>query len=54
ALVHGSGSALLPYWVLGFAFAMVFEWTGSLWASVILHGLWNLAVFLGMVVFAQS
>ncbi len=54
SLVHMSPAAFLPYMTLGIAFALVFEWTGSLWASIILHGLWNAVVFGCMAVITLS
>ncbi len=54
ALLHMSPAAFLPYMGLGVAFALVFEWTGSLWASIILHGLWNAVVFGCMAVVTLS
>ncbi len=30
-----------PYFVLSAAFCLAYEWTGSLWTSILLHGLWN-------------
>ncbi|MSP91840.1 MAG: CPBP family intramembrane metalloprotease [Myxococcales bacterium] len=52
AALHMAPQALIPYTLLGLAFGLVYEWTGSLWASIVLHGLWNLGVFalLGLVV----
>ncbi len=54
AAMHGSPSQMLPYVVLGLAFALVYEWVGSLWASVILHSLWNLGTFVVLVCAALS
>ena len=54
ALLHMALPLLLPYLLLGVAFALVYEWTGSLWASVTLHALWNGAVLGLLVVVAQS
>jgi membrane protease YdiL (CAAX protease family) len=44
AFIHASPSAFLPYAALGLAFGLVYEWVGSLWASITLHALWNLVV----------
>ena len=33
--------ALGPYLVLSAAFCLAYEWTGSLWTSILLHALWN-------------
>ncbi len=44
AFIHSSPSAFLPYAALGLAFGLVYEWVGSLWASITLHALWNLVV----------
>ncbi|MCO4761070.1 MAG: CPBP family intramembrane metalloprotease [Myxococcales bacterium] len=54
SLLHMSPAAFLPYMTLGVAFALVFEWTGSLWSSIILHGLWNAIVFGCMAVVTLS
>ncbi len=37
--------SLGPYLVLSGAFCLAYEWTGSLWTSILLHGLWNLLSF---------
>ncbi len=49
AAMHGSPGQMLPYVVLGLAFALVYEWVGSLWASIIVHSLWNLGTFVVLV-----
>lgn len=54
SLVHMAPAAFLPYMMLGVAFALVFEWTGSLWTSIFLHGLWNAVVFGCMAVITLS
>jgi membrane protease YdiL (CAAX protease family) len=54
AVLHVAPAALGPYVLLGAAFALVFEWTGSLWASVVLHGLWNAVVFAWSAMLALS
>lgn len=54
ALLHLSPSQIAPYLLLGVAFGLVFEWVGSLWASIVLHGLWNAVVFAGVVLVALS
>jgi membrane protease YdiL (CAAX protease family) len=42
ALVHVQPGNLLPLTVLGVLFALVREATGTLWAPVLCHALWNL------------
>ncbi len=45
--------SLGPYFVLSAAFCLAYEWTGSLWTSMLLHGLWNglsFAVLVGVAV----
>lgn len=54
ALLHMALPLLLPYILLGAAFALVFEWTGSLWASITLHALWNGAVLGMLLVVSQA
>ena len=54
ALLHMAPTALLPYVTLGVAFALVYEWVGSLWASIVLHGLWNAVVFSFVTAIALS
>lgn len=41
ALAHGDLQALLVLATLGALFALLYERTGSLWPSVLAHGLWN-------------
>ena len=54
AILHMAPQSLLPYTVLGLAFGLVYEWTGSLWASIVLHGLWNFIVFAFVAAMALS
>lgn len=54
ALLHMAPQSLLPYTLLGLAFGLVYEWVGSLWASIVLHGLWNLVVFSFVAAIALS
>lgn len=54
AILHFSPAYLPPYVTLGLAFALVYEWSGSLWSSIVLHGLWNLMVFSWMAALALS
>jgi len=54
ALLHMAPTQLVPYAMLGLVFGLVFEWVGSLWAAIILHGLWNAVVFAGIVLVALS
>ncbi len=53
ALLHLAAPLLLPYVLLGVAFAVLYEWTGSLWASITLHALWN-AVVLALIVLVSA
>ena len=46
--------SLGPYFVLSAAFCLAYEWTGSLWTSVLLHGLWNALSFAALVGVAIS
>jgi len=39
--VHGNLAALLPLCILGMLLAAVYEWTGSLWAPIAVHALFN-------------
>jgi membrane protease YdiL (CAAX protease family) len=54
AILHMAPTQLIPYTMLGLVFGLVFEWVGSLWASIVLHGLWNAVVFAGIVLVALS
>lgn len=54
ALLHAAPYAMVPYVTLGLAFGLVYEWTGSLWASIVLHALWNSVVFAGAMAIAMS
>jgi membrane protease YdiL (CAAX protease family) len=54
ALLHVAPHALLPYIGLGLAFGLIYEGVGSLWASIILHSLWNAVVFARILVVAAS
>lgn len=54
AVMHMSPAQVPQYFVLGAAFALAYEWVGSLWASVILHCLWNLGAFVVMVCVVRS
>lgn len=49
--VHPS---LGPYFVLSAGFCLAYEWTGSLWTSILLHGLWNGLSFAVLVGVALS
>ena len=53
ALLHMAAPLLAPYVLLGVAFALLYEWTGSLWASITLHALWN-AVVLALIVLVSA
>jgi membrane protease YdiL (CAAX protease family) len=54
AVMHVAPTQLPQYLVLGMGFALAYEWAGSLWASIILHGLWNLGTFVLMVCVIRS
>lgn len=41
--VHGSVSALLPLFIFGIVLVALYEFTGSIWAPVAVHGLFNSA-----------
>jgi len=43
-----------PYLVLSAAFCLAYEWTGSLWTPILLHGLWNGLSFAVLVGIALS
>ena len=45
ALLHVSPLNLLPIFVMGLAFAYVYERTGSLWIAILMHAVNNGAVF---------
>lgn len=45
ALIHGDLPALLPLFVLGLIFAWIYRKSGSLWACVLLHSMWNATTF---------
>ncbi len=40
-LVHGHLWSLVPLSILGVILAFVYEWSGSLWASILLHAAFN-------------
>ena len=46
--------SLGPYLVLSAAFCLAYEWTGSLWTPILLHGLWNGLSFAVLVGIALS
>ncbi len=54
AVLHVAPHVLLPYIGLGLAFGLVYEWVGSLWASIVLHALWNAVVFGHILLVAAS
>lgn len=47
ALVHITPGVLVPIFVIGLVLAYLYERTGSLWPSIILHALVNAVAFLG-------
>ncbi|MSQ84666.1 MAG: CPBP family intramembrane metalloprotease [Myxococcales bacterium] len=52
--MHMAPDQLLPYTVLGVGFALTYVWVGNLWASVVLHGLWNAGSFVLTIGIALS
>jgi len=54
ATVHMSPTFILLFATLSVAFSLVFEWVGSLWASIVLHGLWNACVLIYVLCVAFS
>ncbi len=54
AAVHLSADQMLPLTLLGIGFALVYVWVGNLWASVVLHALWNTGSFVLTVGLALS
>lgn len=49
AAVHQSVELFLPLFGLGVILALVYHYSQSLWASIITHGLWNLATVVAIV-----
>ena len=47
SLVHVLPGVLLPIFVMGAIFALLYERTGSLWPCIVLHGVINSLAFLG-------
>lgn len=45
ALIHGDAPGLIPLFCLGMIFGWVYRRSGSLWASIIVHGFWNATTF---------
>jgi membrane protease YdiL (CAAX protease family) len=54
AALHMAFPVMIPLLVLGLAFALVFEWTGSLWASITMHALWNAFIVAASLVITQT
>lgn len=54
AAVHASPSHFAVLAVLGLTFSLVFEWVGSLWASIFLHSMWNACVYVFILCVAFS
>ena len=46
--------SLAPYMTLSVAFCLAYEWTGSLWTSILLHATWNTLSYVMLVGFALS
>lgn len=46
--------SLAPYLTLSVAFCLAYEWTGSLWTSILLHAAWNSLSYVMLVGFALS
>lgn len=51
--VHWHAPAFLPLTILGLALALVYEATASLWPSIALHAIFNLATLITMILFPQ-
>lgn len=45
AVIHGDAPALPALFVLGLIFAWVYRRSGSLWASILVHAMWNATTF---------
>jgi membrane protease YdiL (CAAX protease family) len=45
ALIHGDAPGLLPLFCLGMVFGWVYRRSGSLWASITVHGFWNATTY---------
>jgi membrane protease YdiL (CAAX protease family) len=45
ALIHGDAPGLIPLFCLGMIFGWVYRRSGSLWASILVHGFWNATTF---------
>ena len=45
AVIHGDAPALPALFALGYIFAWVYRRSGSLWASILVHGMWNATTF---------
>lgn len=52
AVVHGHAPILLPLFIVGAILAIIYELSGSLWTSIILHSLFNLINVIHMVMSA--
>ena len=46
--------SLAPYMTLSVAFCLAYEWSGSLWTSILLHATWNTLSYVMLVGFALS
>jgi len=51
ALVHILPTSWPPIFVLGMLFALLYEWTGSIWPAVVVHGVINALSFLAAYLF---
>ena len=49
--VHGNLLALLPLTVLGIILALAYEYTGSLWAPIVIHFCFNAPTVVGIIIF---
>ena len=45
ALIHGDAPGLPALFALGMVFGWVYRRSGSLWASILVHGFWNATTF---------
>ncbi len=54
ALIHAHVPALLGLFILAVFLTLVYERTGSLWASIMLHSIFNAVTIVGTLVFPSS
>jgi len=49
ALHHGREDAFLPLFVLGLTWAILYLLSGNLFVAMVVHAMWNIAVFIEYV-----